>query len=390
MDYTPDNTTNLTVNQMVNAPQDNQNSTITQSPSPAEIYHTNSSPGTPQYHYGAPQSFFNPQYLEEQRKKMFVRKQHEKNIKLLGTNTGATLLLVLIFSFAMSFLLVVPQFSKLYGNNLTFSGAFGIFYSVVSVGVAFLIGSFFFKKSKTLNKIPFNMPKSNTQPLLLILIGFGGCLIANYITAILRAFGEGIGIYSNYTALEDPSGTLDVVMLFIGSAVIPPLIEEFAIRGVLMQSLRKYGDAFAIITSAFVFGLFHGNAVQMPFAFLCGLFIGYAVIATESLWTGIIIHGLMNAMSVVSSALIYYFDEYVSNTFFYVGSAVGIVLGVIALIIYLNKNKFGAPLKKNGVYNELSIGEKFIKFNTSPLMFFTIILYVVEAISQLTTTPPTY
>ena len=369
MDYTPDNTTNLAVNQMANAPQDNQNSTITQSPSPAEIYHANSSPGTPQYHYGAPQSFFNPQYLEEQRKKMFVRRQHEKNIKLLGTNTGATLLLVLIFSFAMSF---------------------GIFYSVVSVGVAFLIGSFFFKKSKTLNKIPFNMPKSNTQPLLLILIGFGGCLIANYITAILRAFGEGIGIYSNYTALEDPSGTLDVVMLFIGSAVIPPLIEEFAIRGVLMQSLRKYGDAFAIITSAFVFGLFHGNAVQMPFAFLCGLFIGYAVIATESLWTGIIIHGLMNAMSVVSSALIYYFDEYVSNTFFYVGSAVGIVLGVIALIIYLNKNKFGAPLKKNGVYNELSIGEKFIKFNTSPLMFFAIILYVVEAISQLTTTPPTY
>ena len=76
MDYTPDNTTNLAVNQMANAPQDNQNSTITQSPSPAEIYHANSSPGTPQYHYGAPQSFFNPQYLEEQRKKMFVRKKH--------------------------------------------------------------------------------------------------------------------------------------------------------------------------------------------------------------------------------------------------------------------------------------------------------------------------
>ncbi len=391
MDYNPNNSTqNSTGQPLGTCPQGNSCNPINQPPSPAEIYNATAPNNVPQYHYGTPQSFFNPQYLEEQRQKMLERRHHEKNIKALGTNTGLTLLIVLAFSYALSFVLVAPTFYKLYETNLTFATAFGIFYSAISVGVAFFIGSKLFKKSKALGKIPYNPPKDKSKAFLLILIGFGGCLVANYITVFLRAFGEGIGIYSDYSALQDPSSTFDVIMIFIGSAIVPPLFEEFALRGVLMQSLRKYGDTFAIVTSAFVFGVFHGNAIQMPFAFLCGLVIGYAVIATESLWTGVIIHGLMNAMSVVSSALIYYFDEYISNTFFYVGSAVGIALGVIALLIYLTRYKNEKHFKNNGYINNVPVVEKFLKFNSSPVMICAIILYVIQAVSQLTTTPPTY
>ena len=388
MDYTPDNNTNTTGQSMGTSPQENNYPPAPQTPSPAEIYNTTST-NAPQYHYGAPQNFFNPQYLEEQRAKMLERRRHEKAIQTLGTNTGATLLMVLAFSYIMSLVLVIPDLYKIYETNITFASAFGIFYSVISVGFAFSIGSKLFKKTNSLRKIPYNLPADKQKTILLILIGFGGCLVANYVTVFIRAFGEGMGIYSDYSALEDPSSTFDIIMLFIGSAIIPPLIEEFALRGVIMQSLRKYGNAFAIVVSAFVFGIFHGNAVQMPFAFLCGLVIGYAVIATESLWTGIIIHALMNAMSGVSSALIYYFDEYVSNTFFYIGSAAGIIFGILALIIYLTRYKFDAPFKLNDAHNDISLGEKFVKFNSSPLMIIAIILYVIQAVTQLSTTPPT-
>ena len=149
----------------------------------------------------------------------------------------------------------MPAFNKLYETNLTFASAFGIFYSVISVGGAFFIGSKIFKNQKLLGSIPYNPPKDKTKALLLVLIGFGGCLLANYITVFLRAFGEGLGIYSDYTAMQEPSSTFDVIMIFIGSSLIPPLVEEFALRGVLMQSLRKYGNLFAIVTSAFVFGV---------------------------------------------------------------------------------------------------------------------------------------
>ena len=157
-----------------------------------------------------------------------------------------------------------------------------------------------------------------------------------------------------------------------------------------MQSLRKYGNLFAIVASAFVFGVFHGNAVQMPFAFLCGLVIGYAVMATESLWTGVIIHALMNSMSGISSALMYYFDEYTSNTFFYVGSGIGIALGIVAGVIYLKRYKDDKTSKDDCCFKEATLGEKFLKFNSSPVMIIAIILYIIQALSQLTTTPPTY
>lgn len=390
MDYTPDNTTNTTGQPLSNSPQGNGYSPTQQTPTPAEIYNATAPTNAPQYHYGAPRNFFNPQYLEEQRIKMLERKRHEKAIKTLGANTGVTLFMVLAFSYFMSFVLAIPNLYKLYETNITFASAFGIFYSVISVGLTFSIGSKLFKKSEFCEKNPYNLPADKQKTLLLILIGFGGCLVANYVTVFLRTFAEGIGIYSDYSALEDPSSTLDIIMIFISSSIIPPLIEEFALRGVLMQNLRKYGNAFAIVTSAFVFGLFHGNAVQMPFAFLCGLVIGYAVIATESLWTGIIIHALMNSMSGISSALIYYFDEYVSNTFFYIGSAAGVIFGILALIIYFIRYKFDTPLKANDAHNDISLAEKFVKFNSSPLMIIAIVLYVIQAVSQLSTTPPTY
>ncbi len=379
MDYTPDNNINPTGQQMGN---------MSQSPSPVEIYNTSTSAQGPQYHYGAPQSFFDPRYLEEQRKKLLERRHHEKTLRSLGTTTGIMLLILLGISFLLSFLLITPTFSKLYESNLAFASAFGIFYSVLSVGGSFLIGSKILKSQKLYKAIPYNPPKDKVKSLLLILIGFGGCLLANYITVFLRAFGESFGIYSHYTALQNPSSTFDVIMIFLGSSLIPPLIEEFAMRGVLLQCLRKYGNTFAIIATALMFGVFHGNAVQIPFALLCGLVIGYAVIATESLWTGVIIHALMNAMSAISSALVYYFDEYTSNTFFYVASAIGIVAGILALIVYATKYKNDPTLKFNGEFSDASTGEKLVKFVTSPVMIAAIILYVIQALTQLTTTPP--
>ena len=390
MDYIPDNTPNNLKEPYGVKPQGSNNTPLNPNPSPADIYNSTAPYGVPNYHYGAPQSFFNPQYLEEQKQKMLQRKKHEKKLKALGSSTGVILLLVLAISFAFSYTLLIPAISRLYESNLTFTSAFGIFYSIISVGGAFFIGSRLLKKSGFSSTVPYAMSKDKTKTLLLILIGFGGCLLANFITSILIAFAEGFGIYSSYSALQYPSSTLDVIMIFIGSAFIPPLIEEFAIRGVLMQSMRKYGNLFAIVASAIVFGVFHGNAVQMPFAFLCGLVIGYAVIATESLWTGIIIHALMNSMSGVSSALTYYFDEYTSNTFFYVGSAVGIALGIVAVIIYLTRYKNDKILKDDCCFKEATLGEKLIKFITSPIMIFAIVLYVIQAATQLTTTPPTY
>ena len=80
------------------------------------------------------------------------------------------------------------------------------------------------------------------------------------------------------------------IIYALSVAVVAPLVEEFAMRGVVMQPLKKYGRWFAIIASSLVFGVLHGNFIQAPFALIAGIGIGYAVCVTDSIWTGVLIH----------------------------------------------------------------------------------------------------
>lgn len=359
-----------------------------QEPSPVSIYNNAQTGNAPQYHYGAHRSFLNNQYLEEQRRRLLVRRHHERNIKKAGTQNGIALLFLFVLSNIFAALLIFPTFYRLYQESIAFASAFGVFYSVVTMGGTFLLYSKVKKGSKYFRPVPYNKPADPFKALLLILVGFGGCYLANYITSIIIVLAEQIGIYSSYSALQDPSSNFDILLIFIGTSVIPPLVEEFAMRGVVMQNLRRYGNAFAIISSAIMFGVLHGNATQIPFAILCGLFLGYAVIATESIWTGVIIHLLINSMSGISSALTFYYDTYVANMFYSIAGWIGIIAGIVALVIYTNRYKGEFILKKQGEGKELSLKAKTGKFISSPAMIIAIILYCIQAITTLSFTPP--
>lgn len=45
-------------------------------------------------------------------------------------------------------------------------------------------------------------------------------------------------------------------------------------RGYFLRLLRPYGTWFAVIVTAILFALMHGNILQIPFAFLVGLACG--------------------------------------------------------------------------------------------------------------------
>ncbi len=355
----------------------------TQGETPISIYNNTVQDGAPQYHYGMPCGCMDKQYIENQKEAYLRRKQTEKKIKALGTKAGIALLIVMALSYFFSFVLMSDRLYSLYETNLAFQCAFGIFYSVITVGGAFLIASRVFRTPKRVKENLYKAPADPLKTSLLVLMGFGGCIGANYITAYLRAIAENLGIYSSYSAIDDPKNGFEVLLVFISSAIIPPLVEEYAMRGVLLSSLRKYGNLFAVISSAFVFGIFHGNAVQMPFAFICGLFLGYAVIASDSLWTGVIIHALVNALAAGSSAIIYYFDEYAADTFYMAASFGGTVAAIIAVIIYYTKYNKEILLPSKCEGEDLPLKAKFANFVKSPIMIIAIVLFGVQALSEL-------
>lgn len=88
-----------------------------------------------------------------------------------------------------------------------------------------------------------------------------------------------------------------LIWSFLNSTVLPAVIEEISYRGIIMTSLRPYGDRFAIIVSALIFALMHGNIAQFVTTFIAGLAIGFFVVKTDSLYTGMFIHFVNNAIA---------------------------------------------------------------------------------------------
>ena len=84
--------------------------------------------------------------------------------------------------------------------------------------------------------------------------------------------------------LDAVSGASDTFSMFLYASLLAPVAEELLFRGFVLRTLRPYGKRFAILGSAFLFGLFHGNLLQTPYAFLMGLVLGYVAAEYSIRW----------------------------------------------------------------------------------------------------------
>lgn len=105
---------------------------------------------------------------------------------------------------------------------------------------------------------------------------------------ILNQFGM-----SAMTLLENVSGASDTVSMFLYAAILAPIGEEILFRGYILRSLQPYGKRFAIFGSALLFGLFHGNLLQTPYAVLMGLVLGYVTVEHSIVWA-VLLHMFNN------------------------------------------------------------------------------------------------
>ena len=111
-----------------------------------------------------------------------------------------------------------------------------------------------------------------------------GQLLFNTVAVILEFIMNLFGL-SVLGAVESATlaGT-DTLSMFLYAGILAPIAEEILFRGLIQRSLMPYGKKFAILTSAILFGVFHGNLVQSPFAFAVGLVLGYAAAEHSILW----------------------------------------------------------------------------------------------------------
>lgn len=212
---------------------------------------------------------------------------------------------------------------------------------------------------------------------LMILFGIGICTVANIPSNMVASFQRSMGYSGKLPELPLNDDVIVQVLFFITLAVIPPLTEELIFRGVILHGLRQFGDGIAILGSAFLFALYHGNFTQMVFAFPCGLVLAFAVVKTGSLWISILIHFINNATSVVFQLSQYYIDEKMASAayaIYFFGSA---ILGVVALILLSRREKSLFDLDERNSF--LTTGRKFLTTLWNPAAVALIAVSFVSA-----------
>lgn len=66
-----------------------------------------------------------------------------------------------------------------------------------------------------------------------------------------------------------------------------------------MRAYERFSPAMAVLMSALLFGLMHGNVDQLFFAFLLGIVLAVVVLVTDSIWASAFIHFFNNAAASV-------------------------------------------------------------------------------------------
>lgn len=225
-----------------------------------------------------------------------------KNLKKTASGIGFYIFTCTLTMYLVAILMGVVM---AFGNKKDINSLTSLLQITASITALFVVGLFYCHISNTsLNDvIPLKKETDTRVIILCIIAAFAVAFVSNYITDIFLKSISLIGIEDNTNVSYESNGVIDNILYIISVAVVPPIAEEFAFRGIILQKMRKYGDTFAILISALFFGLLHGNFIQIPFAFIIGLAVAFITIKTGTIIPAIITHFLVNFSSIIVSII---------------------------------------------------------------------------------------
>ena len=246
------------------------------------------------------------------------------------TNIAFLYCMVIEAAFGMIPHLVRGRFFAL-GQELTKAAESGWgYFLAAAVGFVILL---LWKKPRYIRQVIFaRYRRMNFKSFLLILCVFlGGQLVAQLFTIgiemSLNLFG--LTIVEGLEMLNTDPNNLSIVLY---GCLLAPIAEELLFRGLVLRSLMPYGKRFAILLSALAFGMYHGNLIQTPFAFLVGLVLGYVAAEYSVIWA-MVLHLINNlVMGELLTRLTMNMPVELANAIFW---SIFLFFGIAALVILL-------------------------------------------------------
>ena len=99
----------------------------------------------------------------------------------------------------------------------------------------------------------------------------------------------------------DPHRISPYVVNFIVFVAVAPFVEELTFRGLGYSVLEPLGRMTAILWVGVAFGLAHGLLEALPILIAFGAGLALIRARTESVYPGIVVHGLFNAVALIVS-----------------------------------------------------------------------------------------
>lgn len=316
--------------------------------------------------------------------------------KLMGRIGVGMCIWLAVFQGLGTIAVLLSELMLAFGMDETAGYVLSEILSMLAYIFGFLIPTLILRKmlrAKDWDYVPaMKKPASKWTPLWIlsaIAVNFAAAYMNAYLVELLLPFG-GIDSSLFESGISEP---YQIVLALISTAVIPALVEEFLFRGVILSNMIPFGRDAAILGSALLFGLMHGNILQFLYTTLMGVVLGYVYVYTKSIWCCVLIHFFNNALSVAQEAMLNCLDYDVAVRVSGGLELAVLVLGAISVILLLRHRRrqpkpeeqgsFGVILEPSLTYEEypLTRGRKLTNF-FSPAM---IVFLVLSCVTMLTT-----
>ena len=130
--------------------------------------------------------------------------------------------------------------------------------------------------------------------------------VFNLLTTALMSFFPDIQFQQSGLEGIETTNWTTLIFSFITIAIIAPIFEEIAFRGLCLHVFNQYGTRFAIIASSMLFALLHGNVIQGIFAFGLGILLSLITLKAKSIRPAIFIHFANNSIALIPSVWVIY------------------------------------------------------------------------------------
>ncbi len=215
---------------------------------------------------------------------------------------------------------------------------------------------------------------SIANTLIVILSAFAvNIVVNNFLCMPIYMLFDKINVAETYTH----SGFeffMDILLI----CIIPALFEEILFRGIAFAEYERiYGTKKAIFLCAVAFALMHGSIVAIVPQFLIGMFLTYIVFKTNSIYSGVIGHFVINTTTLLMQNAANNVDA--AFRFIITGNQFLIFI-IFALILFSGLWLIG-KINKNNKFKIQSLNKNEIKIENN---FFTLLIVLFVCIQLLT------